>query len=104
MVPPVLRPYRMVKRGGQHDVYDDHSAFPAGGAEVRGGLSFDIPVRIGNGFDRNGLRRCRYTKQCSTPPELLPAHPVRQEPVVAEPHESRREHVQEEAADELEPP
>ena len=68
---------------------------------MRGGLSFDVPVRIGNGIDRNGLRRRRDTKQRSTLPKLLPAHPVRKEPVVAKPHESRREHVQEEAADEL---
>jgi hypothetical protein len=74
-VPLVLEPHRMVKRGGQHYVDDDHAALPAGGADVRGGLSFDVPVPIGNGIDRKGIGRRRDAKQRSTPPKLLAAHP-----------------------------
>ena len=54
-----------------------------------------------DGLGRDGLGRRRDAQQCAAQRQLLPAHPVGQEAVVPDPHEPRRQHVQEEPADEL---
>ena len=74
---------------------------PQAGQTCASGLPSAGLFRLRGGLGRDGFGGGHGGQQGAAQRQLLLADPVRQEAVVPDPHEPRRQHVQEEPADEL---
>ena len=62
----------------------------------------DLPLILGvGGWALVGRRRCGHMEEVFAQGEFLAAHAIPEEPVIANPVEARRQHVQEKAPNEL---
>ena len=81
-------------------VVDDYH-LPAAEGTMHGGLAGHDRLRVGFRITGRILLLLRDFQQLAAQGDLLAAESVRQESIVANPHEARRQHMQKETSDEL---